>query len=92
MTIKSVIIMSDNVLNRYNGEKLGAGTFNSERMLRFLGNLSADRRLLVNASRKNAIVLQQKATTLTGGSSKQNYPMTDHSRYNCYEGESREGD
>lgn len=35
----------------------------------------------------------EKATTLTvRGSSKQNQsPMTDHSRYNCYEGESREG-
>ena len=38
------------------------------------------------------LFFSKEATTLTGGSSKQNSsPMTDYSRYNCYGGESREG-
>ena len=38
------------------------------------------------------LFFSKEATTLTGGSSKQNSSsMTDYSRYNCYGGESSEG-
>ena len=47
------------LLSRCNGKdgSMKSGLINSERKLAFLGKLSADRRLFVNANRKNAIVL-----------------------------------